>query len=309
MSRRSGAGVSRTRRAEPARDRQRIGKAVHLRRQTRRAITKEDVRAICSASRQAVIWELTDALGARRTSQAIAALENLLDAGEQPIGVLMMLVAQFRLMLLAQRPDAAQTDHRARRSGRQLRVREGLRAPARAGDGAFPADEGRRAAQCLAAVPLRARGEEFLHGRIDSRDGFAVGSEPPTRLHATRRPACHWKNDCQNRPEVNSGQARLPSGSSTPCCLIDEQLERIQQLRRDIGGAGGGGVCRCDSLRLLQQIQKLVRRDIFHAPQLGVLPTVGTDEHERRHTPDAEVLAQLLDVGRAFLRQVGLQHR
>ena len=39
--------------------------------------------------------------GARRTSQAIRALENLLDAGEQPIGVLMMLVAQFRLMLLA----------------------------------------------------------------------------------------------------------------------------------------------------------------------------------------------------------------
>jgi len=67
----------------------------------RAAVTKEDIRAICSASRQAVIWELTDALGARRTSQAIRALENLLDAGEQPIGVLMMLVAQFRLMLLA----------------------------------------------------------------------------------------------------------------------------------------------------------------------------------------------------------------
>jgi DNA polymerase-3 subunit delta len=67
----------------------------------RREILKEDVRAICSASRQAVIWGLTDALGARRTSQAIAALENLLDAGESSIGVLMMLVAQFRLMLLA----------------------------------------------------------------------------------------------------------------------------------------------------------------------------------------------------------------
>ena len=67
----------------------------------RRDITKEDVRAICSASRQAVIWELTDALGARRISQAIAALENLLDASESPIGVLMMLAAQFRLMLLA----------------------------------------------------------------------------------------------------------------------------------------------------------------------------------------------------------------
>jgi len=67
----------------------------------RNEILPEDVRAICSASRQAVIWELTDALGARRTAHAIAALENLLDAGDQPIGILMMLVAQFRLMLLA----------------------------------------------------------------------------------------------------------------------------------------------------------------------------------------------------------------
>ncbi|HVM60747.1 MAG TPA: DNA polymerase III subunit delta [Verrucomicrobiae bacterium] len=64
-------------------------------------ITKDDVRAICSASRQAVIWELTDSLGARRTSRAIRSLESLLDAGDQPIGILMMLVAQFRLMLLA----------------------------------------------------------------------------------------------------------------------------------------------------------------------------------------------------------------
>jgi len=67
----------------------------------RTAVTKDDVRAICSASRQAVIWELTDALGARRTPQAIRALESLLDDGDQPIGILMMLVAQFRLMLLA----------------------------------------------------------------------------------------------------------------------------------------------------------------------------------------------------------------
>jgi DNA polymerase III subunit delta len=67
----------------------------------RSEVTKEDVRTICSVSRQAVIWELTDALGARRASQAIMALENLLDAGDQPMGILMMLVAQFRLMLLA----------------------------------------------------------------------------------------------------------------------------------------------------------------------------------------------------------------
>jgi len=67
----------------------------------RAAVTKDDVHAICSASRQAVIWELTDALGGRHAPRAIRALESLLDAGDQPIGILMMLAAQFRLMLLA----------------------------------------------------------------------------------------------------------------------------------------------------------------------------------------------------------------
>jgi len=67
----------------------------------RHELKPEDVRAICSASRQAVIWELTDALGARRTAQAMNALGNLLGGGESAIGVLIMLAGQFRLMLLA----------------------------------------------------------------------------------------------------------------------------------------------------------------------------------------------------------------
>ena len=67
----------------------------------RAEITDADVRAICSASRQAVIWELTDALGARSLSKTLRALDNLLSHGDQPIGILMMLAAQFRLMLLA----------------------------------------------------------------------------------------------------------------------------------------------------------------------------------------------------------------
>jgi DNA polymerase-3 subunit delta len=64
-------------------------------------ITEADVRAICSASRQAIIWELVDAVGARNLPKAIASLENLLDNGESAIGVLMMLATQFRLMILA----------------------------------------------------------------------------------------------------------------------------------------------------------------------------------------------------------------
>ena len=67
----------------------------------RPVITGADVLAICSVSRQAVIWELTDALGARRLPQAIAALERLLDGGEAALGIAAMLVNQVRLMLLA----------------------------------------------------------------------------------------------------------------------------------------------------------------------------------------------------------------
>ena len=67
----------------------------------RSEIHQADVRAICSASRQAEIWDLTEALGRRHLPKAIAELENLLGAGEQPLGVLAMLVAQFRLTLLA----------------------------------------------------------------------------------------------------------------------------------------------------------------------------------------------------------------
>jgi DNA polymerase III subunit delta len=67
----------------------------------RAEITDADVRAICSASRQSEIWDLTDALGARSLSRALAALANLLAHGDNAMGILMMLAAQFRLMLLA----------------------------------------------------------------------------------------------------------------------------------------------------------------------------------------------------------------
>ena len=64
-------------------------------------ITDADVRAICSASRQSEIWDLTDALGARSLTRAFDALDNLLAHGENAIGIVAMLAAQFRLMLLA----------------------------------------------------------------------------------------------------------------------------------------------------------------------------------------------------------------
>ncbi|MCX7886145.1 MAG: DNA polymerase III subunit delta [Verrucomicrobiae bacterium] len=64
-------------------------------------ITAQDVRMICSASRQAVIWGLVDAIGQRNLLKATAALNHLLDQGESAIGAVAMLATQFRLMILA----------------------------------------------------------------------------------------------------------------------------------------------------------------------------------------------------------------
>jgi len=67
----------------------------------RSEITETDVRSICSATRQVIIWELVEAISRRHLPRAIAALENLLDNGESAIGILMTLAQQFRLMILA----------------------------------------------------------------------------------------------------------------------------------------------------------------------------------------------------------------
>jgi DNA polymerase III delta subunit len=64
-------------------------------------ITVDDVRAICSASRQAIVWELVDALSARQLPRAINAVEKLLASGDAAIGLVALLVSQFRLILLA----------------------------------------------------------------------------------------------------------------------------------------------------------------------------------------------------------------
>jgi DNA polymerase-3 subunit delta len=66
----------------------------------RNAVTTEDVRAICSASRGAGDFELVNVLGNRNLPSAIRVLEKMFDEGEKGIGIVMKLVGQFRLMLL-----------------------------------------------------------------------------------------------------------------------------------------------------------------------------------------------------------------
>ncbi len=68
----------------------------------REQITEADVRAICSPTRQAVVWDLTDAVCNRQLTVSVKAIENLLGFGESAIGAVILLAGQFRLLLLAQ---------------------------------------------------------------------------------------------------------------------------------------------------------------------------------------------------------------
>jgi DNA polymerase-3 subunit delta len=66
-----------------------------------RPITVDDVRALVRRSRESSVFTLVDAVGARDRRAAIESLRLLLDAGEAPIYLLVMLARQIRLLLLA----------------------------------------------------------------------------------------------------------------------------------------------------------------------------------------------------------------
>lgn len=65
-------------------------------------ITLQQVVQLVPYTRQAVIFDLVDALGQRRGEMATATLQRLLDGGEHPLGILKMIVRQFRLLIQAQ---------------------------------------------------------------------------------------------------------------------------------------------------------------------------------------------------------------
>lgn len=66
-----------------------------------KAITTDDVAQLVPYVQQAVVFDLVDALGHREGRQAAVLLHRLLDAGENPLGILAMVVRQFRLIILA----------------------------------------------------------------------------------------------------------------------------------------------------------------------------------------------------------------
>jgi DNA polymerase-3 subunit delta len=66
-----------------------------------RPIAVDDVRALVRRSRESSVFTLVDAVGARDRRAAIESLRLLLDAGEAPIYLLVMLARQIRMLLLA----------------------------------------------------------------------------------------------------------------------------------------------------------------------------------------------------------------
>jgi DNA polymerase-3 subunit delta len=65
-------------------------------------ISLEQVLRLVPYTRQAVIFDLVDALGQRKGRVATETLQRLLDSGEHPLGILKMIVRQFRLLIQTQ---------------------------------------------------------------------------------------------------------------------------------------------------------------------------------------------------------------
>ena len=64
-----------------------------------RPITQADVETIVPYAQAAIVFDMVDALGRRDGRTAAQTLHRLLDAGEHPLGLLAMIVRQFRLLI------------------------------------------------------------------------------------------------------------------------------------------------------------------------------------------------------------------
>jgi DNA polymerase-3 subunit delta len=64
-----------------------------------RSVTAEDVEVLVPYSQDAVIFDMVDALGHRDGSTASKTLHRLLEEGEHPLGLMGMIIRQFRLLI------------------------------------------------------------------------------------------------------------------------------------------------------------------------------------------------------------------
>jgi DNA polymerase-3 subunit delta len=71
-----------------------------------RAITTKDVDLLVSDASTSSVFDLVDALGKRDGKRAAHELHHLLDQGENPLGLLAMIVRQYRLLILVKERQA-----------------------------------------------------------------------------------------------------------------------------------------------------------------------------------------------------------
>lgn len=71
-----------------------------------RSITEKDVNLLVSDASTSSVFALVDALGKRDGQRAAHELHHLLDQGENPLGLLAMIVRQFRLLILVKELQA-----------------------------------------------------------------------------------------------------------------------------------------------------------------------------------------------------------
>jgi DNA polymerase-3 subunit delta len=71
-----------------------------------RAITAKDVSLLVSDTSTSSVFDLVDALGKRDGKRAMHELHHLLDQGENPLGLLAMIVRQYRLLILVKELQA-----------------------------------------------------------------------------------------------------------------------------------------------------------------------------------------------------------
>ncbi|MDA0747695.1 MAG: DNA polymerase III subunit delta [bacterium] len=65
---------------------------------TRDTITQEDVQSVTSTSRGTTVFELADAVGKQEPDTALAVLKQLLEQGENPVGVVAMLIRHIAIL-------------------------------------------------------------------------------------------------------------------------------------------------------------------------------------------------------------------
>jgi DNA polymerase-3 subunit delta len=85
----------------------------------RRRATVEDCRAIVADTRVKTVFDLTEALGARKFGEALKILDRMLVGGESPIGITAMIARHFRIVGRLQDPSVARMkkNEAARRVG------------------------------------------------------------------------------------------------------------------------------------------------------------------------------------------------